>query len=120
VPSRVRLWLDARTPDARALRKWREGVAARAGGLGVSAHLATASESPGVVFDPGVRAALGDLPEVTSFAGHDAGILAARVRTGMVFVRNERGISHAPEAHVELEDAAVAATALARALEALA
>jgi beta-ureidopropionase / N-carbamoyl-L-amino-acid hydrolase len=127
VPSRVRLWLDARTPDAGALAAWRERLTAQAGALGVDAELSTASESPAVAFDAGVRAALavappepGGLPEVTSFAGHDAGILAGRVRAGMVFVRNATGVSHAPDEHVELEDAAVAATALARALEALA
>jgi N-carbamoyl-L-amino-acid hydrolase len=121
VPSRVRLWLDARTPDAAALAGWRERVAAAAESPGVRATVATASESPAVVFDPGVRAALGaGLPEVTSFAGHDAGILAGRVRAGMVFVRNATGISHAPAEHVELDDAAVAASGLARALEALA
>ena len=39
---------------------------------------------------------------------------------GMVFVRNPTGVSHAPEEDVELDDAAVAATALLRALERLA
>jgi N-carbamoyl-L-amino-acid hydrolase len=34
----------------------------------------------------------------------------------MVLVRNPTGISHAPQEHVELEDAAVAATALLEAL----
>jgi N-carbamoyl-L-amino-acid hydrolase len=37
----------------------------------------------------------------------------------MVFVRNATGVSHSPDEHVELEDAAVAASALLRALEAL-
>ncbi len=65
-------------------------------------------------------AALGDLPALVCFAGHDAGILAPRIPAGMVFVRNATGVSHAPEEHVELDDAAVAATALTSALEALA
>jgi N-carbamoyl-L-amino-acid hydrolase len=38
----------------------------------------------------------------------------------MVFVRNATGVSHSPEEHVELDDAAVAASALLTALEALA
>ena len=67
-----------------------------------------------------MRAALGGLPELVCFAGHDAGILAPRIPAGMVFVRNAAGVSHSPEEHVELEDAAVAATALLTTLERLA
>jgi N-carbamoyl-L-amino-acid hydrolase len=66
-----------------------------------------------------VRRALGDLPEVLSFAGHDAGIVAERLPAGMVFVRNPSGISHAPEEAVDLADAAVGAQAVLAALEAL-
>ena len=66
-----------------------------------------------------MRAALAGLPELVCFAGHDAGILAERIPAGMVFVRNATGISHSPDEHVELEDAAAAATALLRAMEAL-
>ena len=73
-----------------------------------------------VAFDPDVRAAMGDLPELVCFAGHDAGILAQRLPAGMVFVRNATGVSHAPDEHVELDDAAVAATAVLTTLERLA
>ena len=38
----------------------------------------------------------------------------------MVLVRNPTGVSHSPEEDVSLEDAAVGASALLRALEALA
>ena len=38
----------------------------------------------------------------------------------MVFVRNATGVSHSPDEHVELDDAAVAAEALRAALERLA
>jgi N-carbamoyl-L-amino-acid hydrolase len=54
------------------------------------------------------------------FAGHDAGILAERIPAGMVLVRNATGVSHHPDEHVELEDAALAARAVAAAVEALA
>ncbi len=37
----------------------------------------------------------------------------------MVFVRNATGVSHSPEEHVELEDAATAATVMLHALERL-
>ncbi len=124
VPSGVRLWIDGRTPAPAQLTAWREALTARAATLsaatGVEIALSTASHTDGVTFDPAVLAALGDLPALVCFAGHDAGILAARIPAGMVFVRNATGVSHAPEEQVELEDAAVAATALLTALEALA
>jgi N-carbamoyl-L-amino-acid hydrolase len=119
VPGRVRLWIDARTPDGDRLAAWREELAAHAGTLGVECGLTTASRSPALRFDETVRTALGDLPQLVSYAGHDAGILGEKLPAGMVFVRNPTGISHAPEEAVALEDAAVAATALQRALEAL-
>ena len=124
VPSGVRLWIDARTPEARRLAGWRDELERTADALGgrsgVAIELATASCSDEVEFDAAVRAAMAGLPELVCFAGHDAGILAPRVPAGMVFVRNPTGVSHAPEEHVELEDAAVAAEALRATLEALA
>jgi N-carbamoyl-L-amino-acid hydrolase len=124
VPADVRLWVDGRTPDADRLLAWRATLEDRAASLaeatGVGIELSTASHTAGVAFDPEVRAAFGPLPEVTCFAGHDAGIVAERRPAGMVFVRNPTGVSHAPEEDVALEDAAVAAAALVRALEALA
>jgi beta-ureidopropionase / N-carbamoyl-L-amino-acid hydrolase len=124
VPSGVRLWIDGRTPDPERLTAWRAALADRAAALaettGVAIELATASHTEGVAFDDGVRAAMGDLPELVCFAGHDAGILAQRIPAGMIFVRNATGVSHAPEEHVDLEDAAVAATALLTTLERLA
>jgi N-carbamoyl-L-amino-acid hydrolase len=124
VPSGVRLWIDGRTPDPARLLAWRETLAGRAAEVaaatGVAIDVATASHTEGVTFDPRVRAALAGLPELVCFAGHDAGILAQRLPAGMVFVRNATGVSHAPAEHVELEDAAVAASALQASLERLA
>ena len=120
VPSLVRLWIDGRTPDGERLAEWRDRLEARARGTGVNVEVVTASYSDAVEFDASVRAALGGLPELVCFAGHDAGILAPRVPAGMVFVRNPTGVSHAPDEHVELDDAAVAAEALRTALESLA
>jgi len=73
-----------------------------------------------VAFDAGVLAALGDLPGLVCFAGHDAGIVAERLPAGMVLVRNPTGVSHAPEEEVDLEDAAAGANALLAGLERLA
>jgi beta-ureidopropionase / N-carbamoyl-L-amino-acid hydrolase len=135
VPSGVRLWIDGRTPDGARLARWRDALERAAADLaarsGVEIALSTASHSDEVEFDaevraalggaePNVRGAAGELPELVCFAGHDAGILAPRVPAGMVFVRNASGVSHAPDEHVELDDAAVAAEALRSALERLA
>jgi beta-ureidopropionase / N-carbamoyl-L-amino-acid hydrolase len=137
VPSGARLWIDARTPHGELLTEWSDSLAEAARELGertrVEIEIATASRSDGVEFDREVRAALGGgeldpdargaadaLPELVCFAGHDAGILAPRVPAGMVFVRNPTGVSHAPEEHVELDDAAIAAEALRAALARLA
>jgi N-carbamoyl-L-amino-acid hydrolase len=111
VPSLVRLWLDARAEDPAALDAWISGL---------GAPVEIQSRTEGVQFDARVKDALGASPEVLCFAGHDAGILAEHLPAGMVLVRNEAGTSHAPAEHVELADAAEAATALARALERLA
>jgi allantoate deiminase len=58
----------------------------------------------------------------TSWAGHDAGILAtAGVPVGMFFVRaGQAGVSHSPHETVDAADIAVAIEALARALAGLA
>jgi N-carbamoyl-L-amino-acid hydrolase len=121
VPSDVRLWIDARTPDARRLAAWREALEARARERAdVEIEIATASQSDPVHFANGVLAAMGDLPQLVCFAGHDAGILAEHKPAGMVFVRNPTGVSHAPEEEVDMEDAAVAANALLATLERLA
>ena len=38
----------------------------------------------------------GDIPVLPTAAGHDAGILSAKVPTAMLFVRNPTGVSHSP------------------------
>jgi beta-ureidopropionase / N-carbamoyl-L-amino-acid hydrolase len=111
VPALACVWLDARASEPSSLDAWLEQ-------LGVPAEVQ--SRSDGVQFDARVRAALGGSPEFLCFAGHDAGILAEYLPAGMLLVRNEQGTSHAPGEHVELADAAQAATALALALERLA
>jgi beta-ureidopropionase / N-carbamoyl-L-amino-acid hydrolase len=119
VPALARLWLDARAPDPTTLDSWLAALPDAPDAHG-AAPLEVQSRSDGVRFDPRVREALGGAPEFLCFAGHDAGILAEHLPAGMLLVRNEAGTSHAPDEHVELADAAAAATALARALERLA
>ena len=123
IPSRVELWLDTRQRTVGDLDVWiRERLGSAVQGLdrdfGVRLRYEIESRSDGVGFWPDVRAALGG-PEVVCFAGHDAGILAEKVPAGMLLVRNERGVSHSPEEHVELADAEAGVERMVAALEAL-
>jgi acetylornithine deacetylase/succinyl-diaminopimelate desuccinylase-like protein len=59
----------------------------------------------------------GPAPELDCYAGHDAGLIAARLPAALVLVRNETGVSHSPDERVELEDAAFAAELVLRLLE---
>ena len=59
-------------------------------------------------------------PVLPTGAGHDAGILAARLPTAMLFVRNPTGVSHSPAEHAEPADCAAGVAALAAVLRELA
>jgi N-carbamoyl-L-amino-acid hydrolase len=129
VPSVARLWLDARAPEADTVESWREALTAEAEQVaaeaGVELSLRTAAWSPGTEFPLEVRQALllglrPPKPRVVCYAGHDAGVIAAARPAGMVLVRNETGVSHSPAEEVSLEDAAVGANALLKAVEELA
>jgi N-carbamoyl-L-amino-acid hydrolase len=133
VPAFVRLWIDARAPEPGAVDEWRTQLEAAARTIAEHARVGiavtTASRSSGVQFDPTVREAfrtaaatvLGEpVPQLVSFAGHDAGVIAERLPAGMLFVRNPTGVSHSREEHVDLEDAAAAATVVLHAVETLA
>jgi N-carbamoyl-L-amino-acid hydrolase len=126
VPARARVWLDARAPEPEAVESWRAAVTAEAERVaaeaGVALSLRTAAWSPGTAFPDDVRTALAralppGAPRVVCYAGHDAGVIAARRPAGMVLVRNETGISHSPDEAVSLDDAAVAASAMLVALD---
>jgi N-carbamoyl-L-amino-acid hydrolase len=135
VPHRVRLWLDARAPSPERLTRWRERLrdAAReiARERAVEVDLRVAAWSQGTEFSRPVREALAvgaaaagaagsdAVLETLCWAGHDAGMLAERIPSGMLLVRNPTGISHAPAEQVALEDAAVGANALIGAVRAL-
>jgi N-carbamoyl-L-amino-acid hydrolase len=128
VPSLVRLWLDARAPEAETVESWRETVAGEiervAEEAGVGLSLRTAAWSPGTRFPDPVRGALlaglrPPKPQLVCYAGHDAGVIATARPAGMVLVRNESGVSHSPEEEVSLADAAVAANGLLAAAEEL-
>lgn len=128
VAARVRLWVDARAPTAERLNEWMENFVPAVGDdaarLGVESRTDIASYNDGITFNERVRDALGaeapGVPELVCFAGHDAGVIGTRRPAGMVLVRNESGVSHAPEERVELEDAAAGARMVLAALERLA
>lgn len=111
IPSKVTAWLDARAesePELGALVAGiieRAEVAARDDGTTVDVRVE--STTGAVDFDPDLRhrlAALLDAPVLPTGAGHDAGILAARLPTAMLFVRNPTGISHAPQESASADD----------------
>jgi N-carbamoyl-L-amino-acid hydrolase len=133
IAAEVRLWIDARAQGFAAIDDWRVRLDGLAVELqersGVEIELAVASRTDAREFAPELRAALARAaedvlghapPELVCFAGHDAGVLAERVPAAMLLVRNPTGVSHSPEESVELEDAAIAARVVARALEAMA
>jgi N-carbamoyl-L-amino-acid hydrolase len=127
IASHVDLWLDARHPDdtvtAALVAAIGERAAAIAAGEGCSVTLVEESISPTVHFDSRLRdrlsAALPTAPLLPTGAGHDAGVLATEVPTGMVFVRNPTGVSHSPSEHVDDDDADTGADALAAVLHQL-
>ena len=124
IPSRIRAWLDARAPDEETLRALVERISAEAARHAtldsVALEVIAESISPIVEFPEAPRARLtkalrhlGDIPVLPTAAGHDAGILSARVPTAMLFVRNPTGVSHSPEEHAEMTDCNRGAVALA-------
>lgn len=129
VASSVEAWLDARAPERAALGSIVADVRLRANASaadhGVRLDVAEESSSGAVEFDPQLRATMrealgGTVAELATGAGHDAGILAARVRAGMLFVRNPTGVSHSPAEQVSIEDCVAGIDALMAVLEALA
>jgi beta-ureidopropionase / N-carbamoyl-L-amino-acid hydrolase len=129
VSARVSAWLDARGPDERVLQAMVGQVltAAReaAASHGVELEAEPESMTPAVSFDPGLRETLASslaargiqAPQLPTGAGHDAGVLAARVPAAMLFVRNPTGVSHSPAEYAEPTDCAEGVRALAAVLE---
>ncbi|WP_137814442.1 allantoate amidohydrolase [Gandjariella thermophila] len=128
IPSSVDVWLDARAPSTPDTRKLVDEIVAAAreasAAEGCAVEVREESYGDAVTFDAALRdelaGLLGGVPALPTGAGHDAGILAARVPTAMLFVRNPTGVSHAPEEHAEPDDCAAGVAALASVLEHLA
>jgi beta-ureidopropionase / N-carbamoyl-L-amino-acid hydrolase len=132
VSARVRAWLDARAPDQAALAETVARIHSAAGQAltppGVTLTVTAESATPLVAFDPALRDRLAavlaragvDAPVLPTGAGHDAGVLAARIPTAMLFVRNPTGVSHAPGESADLADCERGVEALAAVLDDLA
>lgn len=124
IASSATAWLDARAaagePALRAtVAQIEEQLAAS------DAVVTEESWTPQTAFDDALVARLTSLldgaPEMSSGAGHDAGILAnAGVQAAMIFVRNPTGVSHSPAEWAEPEDCYAGAAALATVLADLA
>jgi N-carbamoyl-L-amino-acid hydrolase len=115
VPALCRMTLDMRCadPDRFALlrRILPERIEAAARGRGCSVETEVLAEVEPVRFDPELSgriraaAAARGLPtrDLVSGAGHDAGILASRIPSAMIFVPSREGRSHCPEEWTEPE-----------------
>ncbi len=121
IASQVDLWMDVRHRADEVTAAIVEEIHAAgrriAAAEGCTVTLSEESLSPTVQFHPGLASellgVLGDVPVLESGAGHDAGVLAAKIPTAMLFVRNPTGVSHAPEEEIEDADADAGAVALA-------
>lgn len=124
VASSADAWLDVRAPADATVDSVVSRVAERVGAVAVEHkvrfEIDPVSRTPGIAFDPGlverISTLLGGVPRLATAAGHDAGILAARVPATMLFVRNPSGVSHSPGEHADLADGAEGVRALAAVL----
>jgi N-carbamoyl-L-amino-acid hydrolase len=116
IPESVRLSLDVRAPDADRLDELIAAIGFEPEYRVEPAHFEGATRSALV---DAVAARGLPLLELSSGAGHDAGILAAAgVDAAMLFVRSlAGGVSHSPDELSAEEDVALAVDVLADALE---
>jgi N-carbamoyl-L-amino-acid hydrolase len=132
VSAAVRAWLDARAADEETLAGTvttvRSAAEKSCAEHGVTLTVRQESFTPAVSFDAGLRMRIAAVlagagitaPVLPTGAGHDAGVLAARIPTAMLFVRNPTGVSHSPAEHAELADCEAGVHALAAVLKDLA
>ena len=128
----ARVSLDIRHADDPSRKTAVESLLAQACAIaekrGLTLQIARQLDQPAVPMDERLTAHLADaieaagLPEklMTSGAGHDAMVMAARVPTTMLFLRSPGGISHHPDESVLEEDVAAALNVGRRFLQRLA
>jgi len=132
VPGKVVFTIDLRHSDLGGRRALEERIRSLCATISQERRLGlairTLQEKPAVAMHPDVRALLaraaqecGVQPmEMVSGAGHDAQILAAGCRVGMLFVPSIGGRSHCPEEATSPEHLELGTRVLARALELMA
>jgi N-carbamoyl-L-amino-acid hydrolase len=130
VSAAVRAWLDVRAPGEDRLRdavtRIRLAAEESSAEHGVTLTVRQESLTREVRFDRDLRDRIAAIlaadapPVLPTGAGHDAGVLAARLPTAMLFVRNPTGVSHSPAEHADLADCEAGVRALAAVLENLA
>ncbi|HEV8264864.1 MAG TPA: Zn-dependent hydrolase [Gemmatimonadales bacterium] len=134
VPGRVVFTVDLRHADLAGRRALEERIRSLCGTIASERELGLAiralHERPPVPMDAGVRQTLeraakdaGVTPPpaaLVSGAGHDAQVLAARCRVGMLFVPSIGGRSHCPDEATDPAHVALGTRVLAGALELLA
>ena len=132
VPGRVVFTIDLRHSDLGARRALEERTRSLcrtiASERGLELDILMLQERPPVTMDPELRALLARAAkdagvtavELVSGAGHDAQVLAARCKVGMLFVPSVGGRSHCPEERTDPGHLELGARVLVRALELLA
>ena len=134
ISSPVTAWLDARAPDeSTAAGGGRRRGGGRAGGggrpRGGAGGRSPSRSPPAVGSTPACATDAGVVAGAHAGSGRRCcrparattpGVLAARVPSGMLFVRNPTGVSHSPAEHAEPADCAAGVQALAAVLEDLA
>ena len=132
VPGRVVFTIDLRHSDLGARRALEERTRSLcrtiASERGLELDILMLQERPPVTMDPELRALLARAAkdagvtavELVSGAGHDAQVLAARCKVGMLFVPSVGGRSHCPEERTDPGHLELGARVLGRALELLA
>jgi allantoate deiminase len=131
IPGRVEFTIDMRGPADAVRRRTHAALLADlrriAKQRGVGIDIDTFQENPAVALDAGVIeavseaiAACGHEPfRLPSGAGHDAGIMAKRYPSGMIFLRCRDGISHNPAESITVADADLGVRALLEAVRCL-
>ena len=132
VPARVVFAIDLRHSDLGARRALQERIhslcATLASERGLGLEVRVLQDRPPVPMDRVVRGVLAQAArdsgiealEIVSGAGHDAQILSARCKVGMLFVPSLGGRSHCPEEATKPEHLELGTRVLARVLELLA
>ncbi|MDP3255576.1 Zn-dependent hydrolase [Bosea sp. (in: a-proteobacteria)] len=122
VPGRVEFTVDFRSPSNAVLASMEAAIRDRFGEIaarrGVAVDIAVYTNAPAVPMDGGLQEALaagvaragGNVAarHLPSGAAHDAMAMAALCPAAMLFVRNEKGISHSPLENMTEGDAGIA------------